>query len=45
MLPDPAHDLANWEFETHRARRRATRRAPPTARGAPDGQRVDEDHA
>ena len=27
------------------AQRRATRRAPPTARGAPDGQRVDEDHA
>ena len=26
-------------------RRRATRRSPPTARGAPDGQRVDEDHA
>ena len=27
------------------ARHRATRRSPPTARGAPDGQRVDEDHA
>ena len=32
MLPDPAHDPANWEFETHRRTPMATFRIRPGLR-------------